>query len=623
MSEAFETLEGAVRTALGTYSNVHRGSGQHSLVSTALFEEARRVVLAHLGLEPRAFTVVFAPPRRAARLTALLPEGSFRVVSSRELGLPLGLRAVAVRRKVLPAGVPFEKGGGTARLVAPGWVVWARSPERFEAGTPAIVNVVALAKALVLVRRFGSETFRDDDDASSADAILNGDPLSSERGRPLLAALRQTLVGRGACVPTAEGSRPYVNLDNAASTPTFEPIWKAVLATWRQPEAVQREIVEAVRRLCGELLGAPAAAYDVVFTSNTTEAINLVAEGLDPESEPEIAPVVVNTLLEHNSNELPWRAIPGVKHVQLPVDDEGFLDASLLEKTLRSYNQEGEHGRERVRLVALSGASNVLGVFNDLAAIGRVCRRYGARLLVDGAQLVAHRAVELEACGIDAFAFSAHKAYAPFGTGVLVVRRGWLRFDAAAEAQIRASGEENAGGIAALGKALVLLRRIGFDVIQEEERALTRRALQGMARLPGIRIYGIRDPDSPRFAQKGGVVAFGVKGLMPYRVARGLAEQGGIGSRYGCHCAHLLVKRLLHIPRPLEEFQRVLVSVFRGLDLPGVARVSFGLENTVEDVDRLLEVLARIRSGGRDKAVTRQIEAFARSVAAAAYRGTA
>ncbi len=227
--------------------------------------------------------------------------------------------------------------------------------------------------------------------------------------------------------------------------------------------------------------------------------------------------------------------VPGFSLIRLPVDAEGFVDLNELETLLRAYNQKGQHGKKRIKLVAVSGASNVLGVFNDLAEISRIVHRYGARLLVDAAQLVAHRKVEMEECGIDYLAFSAHKVYAPFGSGVLVVRKGLLNFSPAELELIQSSGEENVGGIAALGKALVLLQRIGLDVIQEEEQALTGRALRGLAQIPGLKIYGIQDPDSPRFAQKGGVIVFGLKDIMPNRVAKELAEQGGIGVRYGCH----------------------------------------------------------------------------------------
>ena len=107
--------------------------------------------------------------------------------------------------------------------------------------------------------------------------------------------------------PRWKAIRPFINLDNGASTPTFTPIWNAVCQTWRQPRQVQQEIIQEVKSICAQALGAPLATYDVIFTANTTEAINLVAESLSHESEQGIKPVVVNTILEHNSNELPWR----------------------------------------------------------------------------------------------------------------------------------------------------------------------------------------------------------------------------------------------------------------------------------------------------------------------------
>ena len=365
------------------------------------------------------------------------------------------------------------------------------------------------------------------------------------------------------------------------------------------------------------------AAYDVIFTSNTTEAINLAAESLRNESEPGIEPVVLNTLLEHNSNELPWRMVPGFSLIRLPVDAEGFVDLNELETLLCAYNQKGQHGKKRIKLVAVSGASNVLGVFNNLAEISRIVHRYGARLLVDAAQLVAHRKVEMEGCGIDYLAFSAHKVYAPFGTGVLVVRKGLLHFSPAELELIQSSGEENVGGIAALGKALVLLQRIGLDVIQEEEQALTGRALRGLAQIPGLKIYGIKDPDSPRFAQKGGVIVFRLKGIMANRVAKELAERGGIGVRSGCHCAHLLIKHLLNIPPLLEQFQGLILTLFPQVALPGLTRVSLGIENSEEDVDTLIHVLGKIarqpRTGANRHAVQQQMDDFARAVALRVY----
>jgi selenocysteine lyase/cysteine desulfurase len=241
---------------------------------------------------------------------------------------------------------------------------------------------------------------------------------------------------------------------------------------------------------------------------------------------------------------------------------------------------------------------------------------------VDAAQLVAHRKVDMAGCGIDYLAFSAHKVYAPFGIGALLVRKGLLRFSSSELELIRASGEENAVGIAALGKALVLLQRIGLDMIQAEEQALTARALAGLAQIPGIKVYGVKDPDSPRFAQKGGVIAFDLGNILPSRVARELAERGGIGVRYGCHCAHLLIKRLVGIPPLLERLQGLIVTLLPQVNLPGVVRVSLGIENSGTDVDTLIDVLGSIvrqPRGGGARNVRKQIDDFVRTVARNVY----
>jgi selenocysteine lyase/cysteine desulfurase len=337
---------------------------------------------------------------------------------------------------------------------------------------------------------------------------------------------------------------------------------------------------------------------------------------------------VVNTVGEHNSNELPWRGLAGVGLVRLPVDPDGFADPAELETVLQAYNEQHRHGAERIRLVAVCGASNVLGSCNDLAEIGRIVHRHGAHLLVDGAQLVAHRKVDLAACGIDYFAFSAHKAYAPFGTGALVVRKGLLNFGADELESIRSSGEENVGGIAALGKALVLLQRVGLEVIQQEEQDLIARALRGLAEIPGLTVFGVRTPDSPRFPRRSGVIAFSLRRKMADRVAAELAEQGGIGVRFGCHCAHVLVKRMLGVSKPLEEFQRLMVNVFPRLSLPGVTRVSLGIENTPEDVEALLDVLGQISRQAaavsnpfrrRKTPIQEELEAFVRAAVDRVY----
>jgi selenocysteine lyase/cysteine desulfurase len=594
-ADPYLELERSIYSVLETYSNVHRGSGHNSMVTTHLFEQAREIVLEYLHLSKRKYMVIFCTPFIASKLMAQMDMKSYQIVSGNDFGLPLGVRALVVKRNSLPGGAPLQTGGGTARLISREWVIWAVAPDRFEAGTPAIINIIAFARALLLIRQSGNNIFINPaTEKLTAKEILYHDDLNKYTGPDLLDKLRQTLIGRGFQVSTTEGVKPFINLDYAASTPTFIPVWNAVRQTWRQPKKVQKEIVNEVRSVCSGMLGAPQSDYDIIFTSNTTEAINLAAESLSREQEKDTEPVVLTTLLEHSSNDLPWRMISNHSLFRLSVDKEGFLDLNELDKLLCEYNKEMRFGKKRIKLVAVSGASNVLGTFNNLEEIGRIVHKYGARLLVDAAQLVAHRKVDMEGCGIDYLAFSAHKVYAPFGSGVLVVKKGLLHFSSAEMELIQSSGEENVGGIAALGKALLLLQRIGMEVIQKEELALTSRILQGLAQIEGIRTFGITDSDSSKFAQRGSVIAFFLKEKISSGIAKELALQGGIGVRYGCHCAHVLVKHILGVGPKLEKFQRIIVTLFPKLQLPGVVRVSLGIGNTEEEVDTLIRVLTRI-----------------------------
>ena len=133
-----------------------------------------------------------------------------------------------------------------------------------------------------------------------------------------------------------------------------------------------------------------------------------------------------------------------------------------------------------------------------------------------------------------------------------------------------------------------------MQVILEEERALTARALRGMQQIAGLNIYGIKDPDSPGFASKLGVIAFDIKGSMPKQVAEALALRKGIGVRYGCHCAHIIVKHILKISPFIEQLQRLIQILFPKFKFLGVVRVSLGIENSAEEVDALIHVLGKI-----------------------------
>jgi selenocysteine lyase/cysteine desulfurase len=613
---AFAELERGVYTALETYSNVHRGSGHNSMVSSELYEHARDLVLEHLALDKSKYIVIFSSSKGTNILASQLKAGTYQSLTSDELGLPLGVTAIAAEKTALPKGTPSECGGGTARLVAIKWIIWNNGSDKFEPGTPAIVNVIAFSKALTLLKRYGKDIFkRLPAIDQSVNELLYKDELEEYSGLELIDQLRQTLIGRGIIVPTMEGEKPFVNLDNSASTRTFMPIWNTFRQALRLPEPKRQDVVREVKTICSDVLGAPLETYDIIFTKNTTEAINLVAENLVRKQEKDIEPVVVISLLEHSSNDLPWRMASKEALIRLPIDAEGFVDLGELETNLREYNQAHMFGNKRIKIVAVSGASNVLGTCNDITRLSAIVHKYGARLLVDGAQVVAHRKVEMEKDEIDYMAFSAHKVYAPFGTGVLVVKKGLLKYKPDEMKQIQSSGEENIGGIASLGKAFVLLRRIGLDVVHEEEQALTRRALQGMSQIPGLKVFGINDQASRSFEQKIGVIVFETKGILHNELAKEMFEKCGIGVRYGCHCAHLLVKRLVGISPVLEQVQRVVLTVSPKTQLPGVVRVSLGLENTEADIDTLIGVLNKLISEAKTKVSGGQKKANARAKA--------
>lgn len=586
---ACQELEDCMFAAMETYSNVHRGSGQFSKVSTRLYDKSREIILDFLGLKKHSYIVVFCTARRASVfLQALKPE-SYKTLRSNEFGLNLGVTAVAVRKKALPSATLFETGGGTTKLYGEDWVMWANAPDRFEAGTPAIINIIAFTKALLMIKRWGNDIFiQKPFEEMDTEKILYDDELIPYNGIGLLYELRKKLIGHNVLVPTTKGMRPFINFDNSASTPTFTPVWDAYRRAYRQPMHIREAITLEVRQIVADVMGAPITCYDSIFTSNTTESINIVAQSLANEIKDGVEPVILTTILEHSSNDLPWRMVAGHKLIRLPVSNEGLFDMNALENLLRSYNTDHQHGSERIKLLAVSGASNVLGTCNNMPAIGELAKRYGTRLLVDAAQLVAHRKIDIQAAGIDYLAFSGHKMYAPFGTGVLIARKGLLQFVDEELKLINASAEENPGGIAALGKALLLLNRIGYDHIEEHERKLTSGAIEEMTGIPGLKLYGLQSVESFFPAQKIGVIGFELKDKMSSGVAGKLARRCGIGVRYGCLCAHLIIKQLAGFTPFQEKMQRFVLRLIPVINLQGITRISFGIQNTEKEVNILI-----------------------------------
>lgn len=595
MTTAVSPVEAIFKTArivLENYANVHRGSGFNSIVTTNLYDKSRDIVLDFFGLNAKSHQVVYFSKLRFKLFEKLHPNSIVKSISSNEIGLNLGIVAVALKKSAKISNHLFHTGGGTTKLYSKTWVMWADVPDLLEAGTPAIVNVIVFAKALQLTKKFGNDVFKlsasKHIDGKTSKMLPSKSDYQSSDG---LQYLKSLLIGRDNKIPTRKGLASYVNFDNSASTRTFEPIFEAFCENLFKSSNNSEQLLNDARSVCANFFNAPKDKYDIFFTSNTTEAINILADNIITSESDYNNNIVVNTILEHSSNELSWRKFGNDGLITIPANNNGIVDINALEQVLIEYNFSKKHSSKRVRLVTISGASNVLGTCNDLKKISRIVHEYGAELLVDAAQLAAHRPIDMEGMGIDYLVLSAHKIYAPFGTGLLVAARDKHKFTSEKIKLINESGEVNIAGVAALGKSLELISMIGFDAIVAEEQVLIGKAVELIAKIPDLKILGFTSKDE--LHRKVAVMVFDTKNNMPGRIAKRLMHNAGVGVRYGCHCAHLIVKQLNGFTPFQEKFQKFVLKAVPILKLQGYLRISFGLENTEQEVEMFASELAR------------------------------
>ena len=380
-------------------------------------------------------------------------------------------------------------------------------------------------------------------------------------------------------VPLVDGSSSrFVNLDYAASAPPLASVHRVVSTTMAYYASIHRgqsylsrvstAAYEHARATIAEATGAREGDV-VIFTRNTTDALTLLADAVPGR--------VVHFDIEHHANLLPWR------NAEWSV----MLARGSVEESLAALEDELE--RCPAALVAVTGASNVTGECPPVEELAALAHRYGARLVVDGAQLTPHRPVDLAASGIDYLACSGHKLYAPYGAGVLVGRHDWL--DAAPPHQPgggavlsvsidavewkrsparHEGGTPNLAGAVALGAAFAALRALGFGAIRDHEMGLYDQLLTGLGRL-GIDVLRIW----PEHRDLVAVASFNVPGYRPDLVAAYLSAEHGIGVRGGKFCAHPLLARF-------------------GLADAGAVRASIGLGTGSDDVDALLVALERL-----------------------------
>lgn len=338
-------------------------------------------------------------------------------------------------------------------------------------------------------------------------------------------------------------------------------------------EATQR--MENVRTLASRFINA-RTPEELVFVRGTTEGINLVANSWG-NSNVAAGDNIIITAMEHHANIVPWQMLcerTGAELRVIPINQDGTLQLDALAGLLD----------DRTRLVAVTHVSNVLGTENPLAAIIAQAHQQGAKVLVDGAQAVMHHAVDVQALDCDFYVFSAHKLYGPTGIGILYVKEAILQAmppwegggamiatvsltegTTWAKAPWRfEAGTPNTGSIIGFGAAIEYVTALGLDAIAEHERGLMRYALNALAEVPDLTLYGPAD--------RLGVIAFNLGKHHAYDVGSFL-DNYGVAVRTGHHCA-----------MPLMAFYNV----------PAMCRASLVMYNTQEEVDRLVAGLKRI-----------------------------
>ena len=373
-----------------------------------------------------------------------------------------------------------------------------------------------------------------------------------------------------------------IYLDNAATSFSPDPVIEAMVEFEHNYRANVGRGVHRLTRIASQrywhahekvagFIGGSAGV--TVFTKNTTEAINMVAQGLAWKT----GDRVITTILEHHSNLLPWRNLArrGVGLDVIGINADYRLDLDALERAITPAT----------RLVAISHASNVLGVVTPLPDIAEICHDKGVLFLVDGAQSVPHLPVDVARFGCDFFAFSGHKMLGPTGTGVLWMKEPLLEpvmlgggmvetvtdtgYTTAEGYQKYEAGTPNIGGGIGLGAAAGYLQKIGMEQIQHYEETLTNRLISGLAKIEKVHIYAPRHP-VPRI----GVVSFTVDGMHPHEIAQQLDETADIMVRSGHHCCQPLMAHL-RLPE-------------------GTVRASLALYNTEYEIDMLLATLKEL-----------------------------
>ncbi|CAL9545720.1 putative cysteine desulfurase [Streptomyces sp. enrichment culture] len=435
------------------------------------------------------------------------------------------------------------------------------------------------------------------------------------------------VLGRDVTVPLVTGGEvAYAALDYAASTPALQRVWDDVAAYAPYYGSVHRgagylsqlstDLFENARRTVAEFLDC-RDTDQVVFTRSTTDSLNLLAAAL-----PAGCRVFVFET-EHHASLLPWRDadVTCLDAPRTPRQAVEALERALAGRTPSpgSRPRPGGGGAGGPALVCVTGASNVTGELWPVRELAAVAHAHGARIVLDAAQLAPHHPVSVRDLDVDWVAFSGHKLYAPFGSGVLAGRADWLgeaepylagggasrrvarRADGGVDvewhdgAARHEAGSPNVIGAHAIASACKALTEAGFENLVAREQYLIGKVRDGLARVPGVTVLSLFGDDAPRV----GVISFVVDGWNSSHFAAALSAEYGIGVRDGLFCAHPLVRTLLGgDPRTRGECGAPEAAP-GGKSLNAV-RVSFGAGTPDEHVERFLTAVGElVRDGAR------------------------
>lgn len=404
-----------------------------------------------------------------------------------------------------------------------------------------------------------------------------------------------------------------VLLNNAATTPPFEITLKAVNDYLQTYGALHRgagphanitfQKAEDALVVLRKFLNVKNE-QTLLFTQNTSAAINLFIRLLRLKEDD----VIITSIIEHTSNNLPWRFNTKAKPIFANAFDDGSLDYDDLEKKVKEHSG-------KLKLIAITGASNLTGYIPDIPRIAKLAHQHKALLFVDAAQLAPHRPIDMQKQGIDALAFSAHKVYAPFGLGVLALPKNILEqipvdpgggsIDMISEGgeivwappTIRhQTGTWNVTGIIAAATSCKTILDTGWDKIVEHEKELVRYAAEQLQTVPGITLYV--PTEKYMTEDRIGTFTFNLKGYHHVLLSAILENEYGIETRAGTICNHRLVRRWFKVDdKKQKEIERKIAGGDR-LASYGIVRASFGIHNTKEDVDVLVSALAKIAESG-------------------------